>query len=85
MTTESVESVMPMKWRLKEFMRANNITQKALEEVSGVPQSQISRLPGVSRAEFKTLLKLLPALEILAGKSVALSDILEYVKDEAQS
>ena len=69
---------------LHEFIKENGITQKALEEASSIPQSQISRLRKVSRAEFATLNKLLPALSLLTGREVGISDVLEYMKPEDQ-
>ncbi len=81
MSEALVQSDVPIRWRLHEFMRVNRITQKMLEEASGIPQSQISRLPKVSRAEFSTLNKLIPALSTLCGRPVTLADILEHDPD----
>lgn len=58
--------MLKIKVKLKEVLKERNITQKQLEELSGVPQSRISKLCSEDRKEVNLLMleKIAAALDI---------------------
>ncbi|WP_405114903.1 helix-turn-helix transcriptional regulator [Paenibacillus sp. FSL K6-1217] len=58
--------MLKIKVKLKEVLKDRNITQKQLEEISGVPQSRISKLCNEDRKEVNLLMleRIAAALEI---------------------
>jgi transcriptional regulator with XRE-family HTH domain len=58
--------LLKIKVKLKEVLKERNITQKQLEEISGVPQSRISKLCSEDRKEVNLLMleRIADALDI---------------------
>lgn len=76
-----------MRWKLREYLEANNLTVYQLWKASGLTKTGVYNLTtpkGQERAkgvEFATLGKLIQGLEKLTHKRVSLDDVLEVVRD----
>lgn len=75
---------MAVRWKLKEFLDANEIKPYHLaDRLHGeLSQQAVYRLAkGVSAIKFETLNSLIPALSEMTKRDVQLTDIMEYVHD----
>lgn len=76
-----------MRWKLKEYLEAHNLTAYQLWKASGLSKTGLYNLvtpKGLERAagvEFDTLAKVISGLEKLTGKRVEPNDVLEVVRD----
>jgi DNA-binding Xre family transcriptional regulator len=79
--------VITVRWKLKEYLEAHNLTAYQLWKASGLSKTGVYNLvtpKGLERAtgvEFGTLAKLISGLEKLTGRCVSLDDLLEVVRD----
>jgi DNA-binding Xre family transcriptional regulator len=73
-------AVMPIRWKLKEYLAAHNITPYRLMKESGLAQGTVYRIVnGEARGvDTATLDAALTALRSLTGKPVGVQDLLEY-------
>lgn len=76
---------MGVRWKLREFLDAHDITphQLALEIESKLSQRSVYSLANArtSGVRFDTLETIIPALRELTGKPVNVQDLLEYQDD----
>jgi transcriptional regulator with XRE-family HTH domain len=73
-----VTSRVPIRWLLPEFLKENNITQRALAIQAGIAEPHISRLKSARRYDADTLDRILEALSTLIEKDVRIEQILEW-------
>jgi DNA-binding Xre family transcriptional regulator len=83
----AILALVPLKWKLKEFLADEGITAYRLADETHGQLSQKSvyhlvsgNLKGI---RFESLEAIVPALRRLSGKPVNVQDLLEYVADEA--
>jgi DNA-binding Xre family transcriptional regulator len=81
-TTGDSMPLMPVRWKLKEFLQENEITPYKLSKaVAGeLSQKGVYRLTSeeLSGVNFDTLSVIIPVLRDLTGKPVNVQDLLEY-------
>lgn len=76
---------MTVKWKLKAFLDLNQLTAYALWKASGVSKTTLyainaDRMDGL---QFDTLGKIISGLEALTKRQVALSEVLDVVREGA--
>ncbi len=75
-----------VRWRLKEFLEARNLTAYALSKAGGIQRMstvyRIASSDAPTRVDLPTLARVLDGLRKLTGEEVQLTDILEYVPEK---
>jgi DNA-binding Xre family transcriptional regulator len=73
-------TVMPVRWKVKEFLQAHNITPYRFMKESGLAQGTAYRLVNGDTRNLNadTLDAAIRALRTLTGAHVSFSDLLEY-------
>ena len=76
---------MTVKWKLKAFLDLNQLTAYALWKTNGVSKTTLyainaDRMDGL---QFDTLGKIISGLEALTKRQVALSEVLDVVREGA--
>jgi DNA-binding Xre family transcriptional regulator len=73
---------MQVRWRVKEFLDANDKTPYSLWKASELSRNTVYAIAQGNKdgLEFDTMSKLLEALEKLIGRRIELSDVLEVVR-----
>jgi DNA-binding Xre family transcriptional regulator len=71
-----------VRWRLREYLEANEKTPYSLIKASGLTQTTVYAIAQgkTSEVRFDTLAAIIRGLEKLTGKQVSLLDILEVVR-----
>ncbi len=74
-----------MRWKLKSYLDANNLTPYKLIKASGLTQTTIYAIAQSKPSEvrFDTLTMIIRGLEKLTGKTVEIADVIEVVRDAA--
>jgi hypothetical protein len=72
-----------VKWKIKAFLQAHNLTAYRLWKESGLAQRTVFTLARDEgeRIDLKTFGQVLGTLERLTGKSLVTDDLLEVVRD----
>lgn len=82
--TVTKSAVMPVKWKLPDFLEANGIKPYTLWKEIGtdINIKSVYNLTNTAKpptsVNFQTINLLLPALERLTGKQVSMGDVMEY-------
>ena len=73
-------ATMPVKWKVKEFLQAHNITPYRLMKESGLSQGTAYRLANnnFNSVNADIIDALIRALRSLTGRKVNVQDLLEY-------
>lgn len=74
---------MPIIWKVKEYLKENNLTAYKLMKASGLTQGTVYRLANneIGALNNDTLDATIKALRTLTKKEVVLSDLVEYVPE----
>ncbi len=74
---------MPVKWKVKQYLAAHNLSAYRLEKESGLAHGTVYRLVNGSTVNLNaaTLDATINALRKLTGKHVGISDVLEYQEE----
>ena len=74
---------MPVRWKVKEYLEAHDLTPYRLMKESGLAQGTVYRLVNGDTRNLNadTLDAAIKALRSLTGKSVSVSDLLEYEEE----
>jgi DNA-binding Xre family transcriptional regulator len=72
--------VMPVRWKVKQFLEAHGLTTYRLMKESGLAQGTVYRLVNgdTQNLNAATLDATIKALRTLTGKQVDIPDVLEY-------
>ena len=75
---------MAVRWKVKTFLDAHDITPYRLMKESGLAQGTVYRLVNddTTGLNTETLNSVLDALSDLTGETLAVGDVLEYVRDD---
>jgi DNA-binding Xre family transcriptional regulator len=84
-TAGAILPFMGVRWKLREFLNAHDITphQLALKTENKLSQKTVYSLANARTGgvRFDTLEAIIPALSELTGKNVTVQDLLEYQPD----
>jgi DNA-binding Xre family transcriptional regulator len=71
---------MPVRWKVKQYLTAHNLSAYRLEKESGLAHGTVYRLVNGNTVNLNaaTLDATIKALRKLTGKHVDISDVLEY-------
>lgn len=74
---------MPVKWKVKQYLTAHNLSAYRLEKESGLAHGTVYRLVNGSTINLNaaTLDATIKALRKLTGKHVGILDVLEYQEE----
>lgn len=74
---------MPVRWKVKAFLKAHDLTPYRLMKESGLAQGTVYRLVNgdTRNLNAETLDAAIKALRSLTGQSVDIPDLLEYQED----
>jgi DNA-binding Xre family transcriptional regulator len=75
--------VMPVRWKVKQYLEAHNLTPYRLMKESGLAQGTVYRLVNgdTHNLNASTLDATIKALSSLTGEHVDISDVLEYQRE----
>lgn len=74
---------MPVRWKVKAYLKAHNLTPYRLRKESGLAQGTVYRLVNGDTVNLNaaTLDTTIKTLRKLTGEHVDISDVLEYQED----